>query len=89
MRTHVLALAAAALLGGLTLAASHSAIAAPSTQPTTAPSKPINTHCPINRDEEVDPKVTYVYNGKTIAFCCESCIPKFKKDPEKYLAGLK
>lgn len=65
--------------------------------PTTAPAateasaaqKPINKYCAVNRDEEVDPTVTTVYQGKVIGFCCEDCIPKFKQDPEKYMKGLK
>ncbi len=31
-----------------------------------------------------DAKATYEYNGKTYYFCMESCLEKFKKDPEKY-----
>ena len=31
----------------------------------------------------------YVYQGKTLKFCCKSCVPKFEKDPAKYLAKLK
>jgi YHS domain-containing protein len=64
----------------------------PTTRPTTQPSadaKPINKFCAVDRDDEVDPKVTFLYKGKLIGFCCESCIPKFKKDPEKYMKGLK
>jgi YHS domain-containing protein len=64
--------------------------------PTTAPAtqasatlKPINKYCAVNRDEEIDPTVTTVYNGKVIGFCCDDCIPKFKKDPEKYMKDLK
>lgn len=26
--------------------------------------------------------------GREIKFCCDSCVPKFKKDPEKYLSKL-
>ena len=65
---------------------------APTTRPTTqesASDKPINKYCAVNRDDEIDPKVTTVYKGKTIGFCCEDCIPKFKKDPEKYMKDLK
>ena len=29
------------------------------------------------------------HKGQQIKFCCESCLPKFEKDPEKYLAKLK
>ncbi|HSZ56569.1 MAG TPA: YHS domain-containing protein [Tepidisphaeraceae bacterium] len=59
------------------------------TAATQASAKPINTHCPVDRDDEIDPKVTYLYNGQVIGFCCEKCIPEFKKDPEKYMKDLK
>src|SRR5689334_17038227 len=63
---------------------------APTTRPVMADSgTPNNNYCAINRDEEIDPKVTTTYNGKTIGFCCDSCIPNFKKDPEKYMKDLK
>ena len=32
---------------------------------------------------------THVYNGTTIKFCCKPCLPKFEKNPEKYMADLK
>jgi YHS domain-containing protein len=35
-----------------------------------------------------DPYVI-VHEGQEIKFCCDSCEPKFKKDPAKYLAMLK
>ena len=67
--------------------------AAPATQPTTAPTsqpaKAVNQFCAVMQDEKIDPKVTYNYNGKVIGFCCPECIPQFKKDPEKYMKGLK
>jgi len=67
-----------------------SANAAPSTRPVLAAAgTPVNKYCAVNRDEEIDPTVTTTYNGKTIGFCCDSCIPKFKKDPEKYMKDLK
>ena len=28
------------------------------------------------------------HEGQEIKFCCDSCIPKFKKDPAKYLSKL-
>jgi YHS domain-containing protein len=28
------------------------------------------------------------HEGQEIKFCCDSCIPKFKKDPSKYLSKL-
>jgi YHS domain-containing protein len=63
---------------------------APATQPTTqaAADKPVNTRCPVTGDP-IDPKITYVYAGKTYAFCCADCVDKFKKDPAKYAADAK
>jgi YHS domain-containing protein len=51
--------------------------------------KPINSHCAVDKGDEIDPKVTYLYNGQVIGFCCEKCIAEFKKDPEKYMKDLK
>jgi YHS domain-containing protein len=33
--------------------------------------------------------VSMVHEGQEIKFCCDSCPPKFKKDPAKYLGKLK
>ncbi len=32
--------------------------------------------------------VVIQHEGREIKFCCDSCVPKFKKDPEKYLEKL-
>jgi YHS domain-containing protein len=58
------------------------------TQPS-AKATPINKMCPVETDDEVDPAVTIVYEGKTIGFCCTDCVKDFKKNPAKYLANLK
>jgi YHS domain-containing protein len=85
----------------LSLAAATVAVLAkdqPSTRPTTGPAaaaatqpdaKPVNKFCAVDRDNEVDPKVTTVYKGKVIGFCCRDCIKDFQKDPEKYVKDLK
>ena len=63
---------------------------APTTQPTTQPAKPINEFCAVEKENPVDPTVpTVTYKGKVIGFCCEDCAPKFLKDPEYYMKGLK
>lgn len=49
--------------------------------------KPFNTICPVSH-EEIDEEFTYEYEGKTYAVCCNSCMKKFKKDPEKYIKKL-
>ena len=46
-----------------------------------------NTLCPVSGDK-VNPKVSYVYQGKKYHFCCTGCIKKFQKNPEKYIAKL-
>src|SRR3954453_7207225 len=53
-----------------------------------AKSKPINAKCPVE-GEDVDPEgATTTYKGKTIGFCCASCIKDFNKDPEKYMKKI-
>jgi len=83
---------AAVLVGG---AAMVFAADAPKAPPTTRPSttKPaeakLNKFCAVEgKGHEVDPKVTTVYKGKTIGFCCRDCIDEFNKNPEKYVKGL-
>jgi len=63
----------------------------PSTQPSTQPTtQPINQFCAIEQDHPVDPNAkTVEYKGMVIGFCCEDCIEKFSKEPEKYLKDLK
>lgn len=53
-----------------------------------ADSGPINTTCPVTTDEEIDPRFTAVYNGRTIGFCCRRCRTKFERDPEAYVAQI-
>ena len=69
--------------------ASSSASVAPTTQPVAASAKPVNQYCAVDKDQKVDPSVTYLYQGQVIGFCCEDCIPKFKQDPQKYMKDLK
>ena len=41
--------------------------------------KPINTDCPIKPGRAIDPTLLALNeNGETLAFCCESCVDKFK-----------
>ncbi|HZW38983.1 MAG TPA: YHS domain-containing protein [Ignavibacteriaceae bacterium] len=50
--------------------------------------KPVNTVCPVSGEPIENSKFTYNYNGKTYAFCCNTCLKKVKKDPEKYISRL-
>jgi YHS domain-containing protein len=49
--------------------------------------KPFNTICPVSH-EDVDPEITYEYEGKTYAVCCNNCLKRLKSDPEKYISRL-
>ena len=61
-----------------------------STEAWAPPNGAINRFCAVQTENKIDPKgKTYVYNGKTIGFCCPDCIDEFKKNPEKYMATLK
>jgi YHS domain-containing protein len=46
-----------------------------------------NKICPVSGDKigKGMEAVTYEYQGKIYNFCCEGCIPEFKKDPDKYI----
>ena len=49
----------------------------------------VNKKCPIT-GEDIDPKgKTVTYQGKRVGFCCDDCIEKFEKNPEKYMKDLK
>ena len=60
------------------------------TQPaTTQPAAPVNKKCPVS-GEDVNPKgKTVTYKGKVVGFCCDDCIEKFNKEPDKYVDSLK
>ncbi len=44
--------------------------------------------CPVSGKPAQD-DVAYVYKGRTIHFCSEDCIERFRTDPEKYLGARK
>lgn len=49
----------------------------------------VNTVCPVMGGEvSEDTEYKVEYKGKTIGFCCPTCIKKFNSDPEKYMAKL-
>ena len=87
MRTTLIASAAALTLGVAALPLVRADDAAGKT-PATQPAAATNAKCPISGDD-VDPKVTAVYDGKTYAFCCADCVKSFNKDPAKYAAKAK
>ncbi|MCO6438626.1 MAG: YHS domain-containing protein [Phycisphaerae bacterium] len=52
--------------------------------PETLAQAPVNKMCPVMSLEEADPAITTQYHGKTIAFCCDNCLKKFRANPERY-----
>ncbi len=49
------------------------------------------TTCVVSGEElgGMGDPVVYDYKGTTVKFCCKNCIPKFEKEPDKFLAKLK
>ena len=48
-----------------------------------------NKMCPVTGDEiggSMGPGKTVIYKGQAVQLCCGSCVKKFAKDPEKYMA---
>jgi YHS domain-containing protein len=90
MKLSMLCVAASLLIGGTTIVTAADKPKGPTTKPsTTQPSKPVNKWCAVEgKDHEIDPKVTVVYKGKTIGFCCKDCVEEFEKDPEKYIKKM-
>lgn len=55
---------------------------------------PLKT-CLVSREElgDMGTPLEFIYRqagqpDRLVRFCCKSCVPKFKKDPAKYLAQL-
>jgi len=38
--------------------------------------------------EQADPEFTTLYQGMTVAFCCDRCLAKFEANPQRYVANL-
>jgi YHS domain-containing protein len=67
--------------------------AAPAATKPAMPTKPTTTAiaqktCPV-MGGPIDPNVFVMHEGKKVYFCCKECIPKFEKEPAKYMAKLK
>ena len=92
-RKMIVSAVAALLIGGAAFVGAADKPKGPTTRPsaTTKPvaGKPINKFCAVESDNKIDPKVTFVYQGKTIGFCCRDCLEDFQKDPDRYMRGLK
>lgn len=50
--------------------------------------KPFNSVCPVSGEEIESDEFTFAYEGKTYAVCCNNCLKKIKKNPERYTSRL-
>lgn len=50
--------------------------------------KNLQTTCPV-MGGKINKEVYTDYKGERVYFCCEGCIPEFKKDPAQYIKKLK
>ena len=48
----------------------------------------IQTICPVSGEELGKGKVFIDHEGRRVYFCCEGCISKFEKEPQKFLTAL-
>jgi YHS domain-containing protein len=50
---------------------------------------PLKT-CLVTGDDldDMDDRVSTVYDGQTFQFCCKPCLKKFNKNPGKYVKAL-
>lgn len=66
--TLMMLLAAAMVVSGCSQSESSTAVAGP-----------VNTHCPIIGHEIAEDGGSTTWNGQTVAFCCEGCLPKWNE----------
>lgn len=48
----------------------------------------VQTNCPVSDEVLNKDKVAMDFEGRRLYFCCNGCIEKFEKDPQKYLATM-
>ena len=48
----------------------------------------VNLKCPVLTDQDIDPAISTIYQGKQIFFCCPKCKKAFIENPDKYLKNL-
>ena len=95
MRLLFLSALLSSALGAVVLAArDQKGPAGPPTLFATTPADPVsptpaNKFCAVERENEVDARITLQHAGETVGFCCKDCVKDFRKDPKKYVAGLK
>ena len=48
----------------------------------------LNPKCPVLTDEDSDPAISTIYQGRKVLLCCPKCRKQFLESPEKYLKNL-
>jgi YHS domain-containing protein len=57
--------------------------------PQSAPATPpANEMCPVRPDEKALSEFKLEHQGRTIYFCCEACVQRFRENPDPYLSNL-
>ena len=90
MRAFLLTFSVVLMLGvdGVRVTAAEKAAEKPADKPAATQPAPVNKKCPVS-GEDVDAKgKTVQYKGKTVGFCCDKCLAKFAREPQKYAAKV-
>ncbi len=54
----------------------------------TQPDEAWNDYCPVMLDEFTDPSYYVDHNGRRVYLCCQTCMFKFRRNPDLYIARL-
>ena len=57
-------------------------------KPAAPQAKPLNAKCPVKSEENSKAEFTITVSGKTIGFCCASCMGKFNRMPGAYINNI-
>jgi hypothetical protein len=91
----IITAAAVASLGSLALVVSSCNRQEPAAVVATEVASPVTAYplevCLVSGEElgSMGEPTVLVHEGQEVKFCCDSCEPKFKADPEKYLSKLR
>ncbi|MDB6134886.1 MAG: hypothetical protein JWM59_3129 [Verrucomicrobiales bacterium] len=75
----------------LTLIAAAGLVSCAGTPAGTAGVKPYTKDTCVLSDNKLGsmgPVITKTYDGQQVKFCCQPCVAKFEKNPQRYLAEL-
>ncbi|MBI1190415.1 MAG: hypothetical protein GC200_07025 [Tepidisphaera sp.] len=88
MRNIQKSLSAALLLAGLAGLSTLMSACASDQAPKEANMAAVNSHCPIQADDPVNPSVYTMWHGKKVAFCCPGCIDEWDHKTDDQKAAL-